>query len=190
MGLRERRVRAEAGCNAKDLSAMTRRSPAAWIALAVSAAPLAPCARSATAHGAPAHGTSVLQVRQPWSRPTVAGANAVGYMTVANHGRAADALVRVESPLAVRVEIHASSMSGGVMSMRKQDRVVVPAGGQASFAPGGYHLMLVDVTRTLVAGDVIPATLSFASGARIKALFKVSSGAAELPISGMDHMHH
>ncbi len=168
---------------------MTRRSPAAWIALAVVAAPLAPDAHSATAQGAPAHSASVLQVSQPWSRPTVAGANAVGYMILVNHGRAADALVGVESPLAVRVEIHVSSMRGGVMSMRKQDRVVVPAGGQASFAPGAYHLMLVDVTRTLVAGDVIPATLSFASGARIKARFKVSTGPADPPMSGMDHMH-
>ena len=170
---------------------MTRCSPVAWIALAIIAAPLA-----AAAHSAP-----TLQVGQPWSRPTVAGANAVGYMTLANHGRAADALVRVDSPLAVRVEIHASSMSGGVMSMRKLDRIAIPAGGQASFTPGAYHLMLVGVNRTLVVGDVIPATLSFASGARLKVAFKVGggplpdhaqamSGRAMPAMPGMDHAPH
>ena len=171
---------------------MMRRSHAVWIALAAIAAPLA-----AAAHRAPTYGAAGLEVRQPWSRPTVAGTNAVGYLTLANHGRSDDALVGVESPLAVRVEIHASSMRGGVMSMRKVDRVPVPAGGQASFAPGAYHLMLVGVTRTLVAGDVVPATLSFASGAQIKAAFRVSAGPVSAnpdhamaghPMPGMDHM--
>jgi copper(I)-binding protein len=61
------------------------------------------------------------------------------------------------------------SMAGGVMSMQKVDRAPVPAGGTAFFGPGGYHLMLIGLTRTLKVGDRVPAVVSFASGARVKA---------------------
>ena len=69
-----------------------------------------------------------LEILQPWSRPAVAGTNAIGYMVLANHGRAADVLEKVESPIAGRVEMHSSSMAGGVMSMKREDKVAVPAG--------------------------------------------------------------
>ena len=118
-----------------------------------------------------------LSVSGAWSRPAVAGTNGVGYLVVANTGKA-DALVEVESPLAAKVEMHSSSMAGGVMSMKKEDRVPVPAGGKAVFGPGGYHLMLIGLTRTLKVGDQVPATLTFASGAKVKASFAVGMGAA------------
>ncbi|WP_372782140.1 copper chaperone PCu(A)C [Phenylobacterium sp.] len=126
------------------------------------------------AAAAPAAGT--LEVLQPWSRPAVAGTNGVGYMVLANHGRTPDLLEKVESPLAARIEMHSTSMAGGVMSMKTEVKVAVPAGGRTTFGPGAYHLMLIGLTRTLKAGDQIPATLSFASGARIKVAFAVSSG--------------
>ncbi len=125
---------------------------------------------------------------QPWSRPAVAGTNGVGYMILANHGRAADALEKVESPLAGRIEMHSTSMAGSVMSMKKEDKVAVPAGGQTTFGPGAYHLMLIGLTRTLKAGDQVPATLSFASGAKIKVAFAVSSGIGPAALAKMPPM--
>ena len=95
--------------------------------------------------------------------------------------------MKVESPAAARVEMHSSSMAGGVMSMQKVDRVLVPAGGQATFGPGGYHLMLVGLTRALNAGDKVPATLTFASGVKLATAFTVGTGAGP-PAAGP--MHH
>ena len=66
----------------------------------------------------------------PWSRPAAAGTNGVGYMVLVNHGAAPDALEKVESPLASRVEMHSSAMAGGVMSMARQVWVSVPPGGR------------------------------------------------------------
>ena len=117
-----------------------------------------------------------VEVVSPWSRPAVAGTNAVGYMVLANHGRAADALAKVESPIAAHVDMHSSSMAGGVMSMAKEDKVAVPAGGRTTFGPGAYHLMFMGLTRTLKPGDEAPATLTFASGAKVKVRFAVSAG--------------
>ena len=140
------------------------------------------------ARAAPAAGG--LEVLQPWSRPAVAGTTGAGYMVVANHGKAADVLVKVESPAAAGVEIHQMSMEAGVMSMARRDRIAIPAGGTVVFGPGGYHLMLLNLKRTQTAGDRVPATLSFASGARLKVAFKVSEGMgppAADPMPGMTH---
>jgi periplasmic copper chaperone A len=146
------------------------------LSLASAAAIAASVAQGADAGAV--QGAGNLQVLQPWSRPAVAGTNAIGYMVLANHGRAADALEKVESPLAARVEMHSSSMAGGVMSMKQESKVSVPAGGQVTFGPGAYHLMIIGLTRTLKAGDQVPATLSFASGAKIRTKFVVTSGTA------------
>jgi periplasmic copper chaperone A len=134
-----------------------------------------------------ASATGTMTVLQPWSRPAVSGTNGVGYMVLANHGRAADALEKVESPIAARIEMHEGSMSGGVMSMKKVDNVPVPAGGETTFGPGGYHLMLIGLTRTLKAGDRAPATLSFTSGAKIKVAFVVSERMGPPAMGGMTH---
>ena len=133
-----------------------------------------------------AQAAAPLTVSGAWSRPAVAGSNGVGYLVVANSGKA-DVLVKVESPMAARVEMHSSNMAGGIMSMKKEDRVPVPAGGQAAFAPGGYHLMLIGLTKTLKAGDKVPATLTFASGAKVQTAFAVGTGAGP---PAMGPMHH
>jgi copper(I)-binding protein len=129
-----------------------------------------------------------VEVLQPWSRPAVAGTNGVGYMILANHGRAVDLLEKVETPLAARVEMHSTSMAGGVMSMKKEQKVAVPAGGKTTFGPGAYHLMLIGLTRTLKPGDQVPATLSFASGAKVKVAFAVSSGMGPSAMAKMPPM--
>jgi copper(I)-binding protein len=117
------------------------------------------------AHAAP-------KVSAAWSRPAAQGTTGAGYMTLANTGPA-DALVAVESPLSKNVMIHQSAVTGGMASMKMVPRVAVPAGGSVTFAPGGYHLMFVGLTRPLNVGDTLPATLVFASGARVKAAFVV-----------------
>lgn len=145
--------------------------------LAAAAAAFATAAQAAPA---------TVDVVQPWSRPAAAGTTGAGFMTLVNRGKAPDALVRVDTPLAGKVEIHRSSMEGNVMKMARQDTVPVPAGGQVVFAPGGYHLMLMNLKAALKPGDTVPATLTFASGATVKAVFKVSVTA---PMA-MDHMRH
>ena len=120
---------------------------------------------------------SPLEISKAWSRPAVSGSNGIGYLTVVNHGEKAVAVVGVASPAAARVEMHAMSMSGGVMSMARIDSVPVPAGGRAEFGPGGYHLMLVGLTQTTKVGDRVPAIVTFASGARVRTGLVVSLAA-------------
>lgn len=114
-----------------------------------------------------------IQAQQPWSRPAAAGGTGAGYLVLVNEGPA-DALVGVESPIARKVEMHVADMSGGVMRMKAEDRVAVPAGGRVIFAPGGRHLMLIGLKKPLRQGERAPATLRFASGAQLKVEFLVT----------------
>jgi len=113
------------------------------------------------------------QVQAAWSRPAAKGTTGAGFMTLANPGPKADALVGVESPAAREVQVHQSMMHGGMAMMSKAPSVTVPSGGSVTFAPGGYHLMFLGLTRALNVGDSLPATLTFASGAKVKATFVV-----------------
>lgn len=45
--------------------------------------------------------------------------------------------------------------------LREQEGFVVPAGGEASLAPGGLHLMLVNLKGRLFEGTTFPMTLVF-----------------------------
>lgn len=125
-----------------------------------------------TAHAALAAAPTV-EVTQAWSRPAVAGGTGGGFMVLANHGKAAETLVKVESPAAREVQVHQSSLVGGVSTMRRLPRLDVPAGGSVTFSPAGYHLMFVGLKKPLNPGDTLPATFTFASGAKVTASFRV-----------------
>lgn len=50
---------------------------------------------------------------------------------------------------------------GGEMTMQEVDQIDLPAGEVVSLAPGGYHVMLLDLTAELAEGDEIEVTLTF-----------------------------
>lgn len=120
-------------------------------------------------------------VQGAWSRPAAQGGVGVGFMTLANSTGKPDALVAVESAAAREVQIHQSSVSGGMASMRAVTTVPTPAGARVIFGPGGYHLMFLGLKRAQKTGDTLPATLVFASGARVKAAFAVGLSAPADP---------
>ncbi len=124
-------------------------------------------------------------VQGAWSRPAAKGGVGVGFMTMANASGKPDSLVAVESPAAREVQIHQSSVSGGMASMRPVTAVPIAVGAKVVFAPGGYHLMFLGLKRPLSVGDTLAGTLVFASGARVKAAFAVGLSAPADP-----HAHH
>lgn len=124
---------------------------------------------AATAAQAADYKLGAITVRQPWSRPAQTGMNGVGFMTVANAGKAPVTLTRMEATGADSVEIHQSAMVGGVMTMRELDKgVVIPAGGQIAFAPGGYHFMILSLKTEQKVGQKVPVTLVFDNGRKLK----------------------
>jgi copper(I)-binding protein len=99
-----------------------------------------------------------LNVKAPWVRGTVAGQKATGaFMELSSP--TGTAIVGASSPVAGITEIHEMKMDGGVMKMRATPRLDIPAGKPISLAPGGYHVMLMDLKQQLKKGDTVPLTL-------------------------------
>ncbi|WP_347266796.1 copper chaperone PCu(A)C [Paracoccus sp. (in: a-proteobacteria)] len=84
-----------------------------------------------------------------------------GFLTISNAG-AADRLVSATSDIAGRTEIHEMAMQGEVMQMRQlADGLEIPAGGTVELAPGGIHLMFMELKRPLAEGETVAVTLRF-----------------------------
>ena len=97
------------------------------------------------------------------------GANGAIYVTVANTGTQADALLSASSAAAQTVELHETKKDGGVMKMRPVTKIDVPAGGKIEMKPGGYHVMLLGLKRDLKKGDKVAVTLKFERGGEVSA---------------------
>ena len=70
-----------------------------------------------------------------------------------NKGAAADRLLGGSGDVAGRVEIHEMAMDNGVMKMRPLDKGLdIAPGKTVKLAPGGYHLMLMDLKTPVQAG--------------------------------------
>lgn len=99
-----------------------------------------------------------ISVKQPWVRGTVPQQKATGaFMQLTSDADAA--LIGAHSPVAGKVEVHATIMEGGVAKMRPMPRLELPAGKPVSLMPGEYHIMLVDLKQPLQAGQTVPITL-------------------------------
>jgi hypothetical protein len=95
------------------------------------------------------------------------GVTSAAYLTLRNGTAQDDALIRASSDVAEVVELHNVEMVDNVMQMRPVEQIDVPAQGQAELKPGGYHIMLINVTRDLNPGDTVELTLTFRSGEEI-----------------------
>ena len=128
-----------------------------------------------------------LVITQAWSRATPVGAKvAGGYLTVENKGVAADRLLGGSGDVAGRVEIHEMAMDNGVMKMRPLDKGLdIEPGKTVKLAPGGLHLMLLDLKTQFKQGDKVPVTLEFEKAGKVQLVLDVQGVGAQAP--GGDH---
>ena len=132
-----------------------------------------------------------LVITQAWSRATPGGAKmASGYLTIENKGPTADRLTGGSGDITDRIEVHEMTTSNGVMTMRALDQgLVIEPGKTVKLAPGGYHLMMFDLTKPLKLGDKVPVTLEFEKAGKVKVSFDVQGVGAQGPSpasGGMD----
>jgi copper(I)-binding protein len=108
---------------------------------------------------AAAHAQEV-SVKDAWIRGTVQGQSATGaFMELT--GKSNARLVGVASAAAKTVEVHNMKVENGVMKMFPVEGIDLPAGKPVKLAPGGYHVMLMDLQKPLNAGDRVPLKLTF-----------------------------
>ena len=108
--------------------------------------------------GAP-HALGQLKADNAWVRGAVPGQLSTGAFIDLTSPRDA-LLVKVESPVAGVSEVHVSEMKGDLMTMRAVPKVALPAGKQVRFAPGGFHIMLMDLKQPVKNGESVPLKLT------------------------------
>jgi periplasmic copper chaperone A len=149
-------------------------------ALLVGASPTAAQAPDAAAGG-------TLRIEGAWARATAPAARTgAAYLTVINSGGEPDRLVGASSPAAAQAELHTHISEGNVARMQQLQAVDIPAGGRVSFAPGGLHVMLVNLQGPLRDGIPFALTLRFARAGEITIEVPVSRSA---PAAAPAHRH-
>lgn len=92
----------------------------------------------------------------------MAGGNGAIYFTLMNGRDQADRLVTVESDVAAATEMHESIDENNVIRMEpRPEGFAIPAGGSVELAPGGKHVMLMNVKQPLIEGGSMTITLRF-----------------------------
>ena len=110
-----------------------------------------------------------LMIENPWAGATPPGAVVGGgYLVIRNTGAIADRLIGASSPAAERVEMHVSSVEGGIAKMRQQESLAVPAKGRLELKQGEAHLMLVGLKQPLKQGDSVPLMLRFERAGEVR----------------------
>jgi copper(I)-binding protein len=124
-----------------------------------------------------------LVINQAWSRATPGGAKTGGgFLTIENKGSAADRLVAVSGDFAGKIEVHEMSVKDGVMTMRPvENGLTIEPGKTVKLAPGGYHLMMLDLKAPLKQGDKLPVTLEFEKAGKVAVTLDVQGVGAKGP---------
>lgn len=117
-------------------------------------------------------------VEDAWSRASIGTSRpGAAYMTLRNTGDEPVVVTGLSTDLAMMPMIHATATDEqGVSRMTHMEELEIPAGEVVALAPGGLHLMLMDLQRPMVEGESFSLTVDFSDGERIS---------VEVPIRGM-----
>jgi copper(I)-binding protein len=165
------------------------RPSAVLLAAALLVGPIAACSKTETATSekpvvstaesdAAASGVSIVD---QWAKAAETGMTGM-FGTLKNVGSKEATVVSATSPAAGRVELHEVVGEPGSATMRpKTGGFVIPAGGTHVLAPGGDHIMLMELKGPLKAGSDVEVTLTLADGTTVPVAAQVRdfAGAAE-----------
>lgn len=135
----------------------------------------------AQAHGSATQQHGSLTLEAAWTRAAGQGGQGAGFLTIRNTG-AADRLLSASTPAAGRTELHTMLRDGDIMRMRQVEAIAVPANGAVNLAPGGLHIMLMGLTRSLVVGERVPLTLIFEQAGAVTLQLAVQPAGARMPM--------
>jgi copper(I)-binding protein len=113
--------------------------------------------------------------------------------TFSTTGPAPVTVLSAQTSASQRTELHEVVMGeGGTMTMRpKDDGFAIEPGTPHLLAPGGDHLMIMDLASPIRAGDQVDVTLVLSDGSttHFTALAKETSGGEENYEDGSGAMH-
>lgn len=131
-----------------------------------------------------------VKVADAWVRAPAPGQKTASAYVELTSDRDA-ALVAAGSPVAASVGLHSMSMHQGIMRMRAVPRIELPAGKTLKLAPGGLHLMMVDLKQPLKVGDTVTLSLSVQETGPSKGM-SLTTLELQAPVraaTAADHLH-
>ena len=99
--------------------------------------------------------------------PAVKGNPGAVYFNIVNSGDADASIAGVFVDGAKSAELHMTRESGSTSSMMAMSNIPVPKGQTVKFAPGGNHVMAMDLSPSLMSGGRTDVTLTFATGDKL-----------------------
>lgn len=113
-------------------------------------------------------------VKEGWVRlPPVAMPMLAGFGRITNPCGSAVTIVGASSPSFGDVSVHETRIVDGVSRMRAVPELQVEAGGEATLAPGGLHLMLMQPKGALAPGESVQVEFQLDGGGVLKGEFEV-----------------
>ena len=121
-----------------------------------------------------------LSIDDAWAKSGQVGpVPSAAFMVIKNKG-GADKLVSANCDCAKSTELHNVKMIDGAMKMYKVDAMDVPANGDLTLKSGSYHIMLIGLTRPLVAGETVPLKLKFEKAGEVTVSAKIKDKASHM----------
>lgn len=108
------------------------------------------------------------------------------YVSVHNQGSTSVAVIGGRAELTAKVEVHQSLEEEGFMRMRPVPSLVIAPQESVELAPGGLHLMLLELERMPTEGELLELCLSLDDGSESCTEARVQRG----PEQHMDHSQH
>lgn len=107
------------------------------------------------------HGSLVITAPFVFVSPPAA-LTAGGYLTIENTGQTDDVLIGGSATFAGTTAVHEMKMVNDVMKMRHLEQgLVIPAGETVDLKPGGFHVMFMGLSESLLEGMSVRGTLTF-----------------------------
>ncbi len=103
-----------------------------------------------------------ISVICPWAEATRPGAN-IGsvYMDIRVDRLGSRRFTNAWSDLSASAQLSVFRRSGGVLSRAKVNSITIPAGQLVRLLPGGYHVLLIDLTEPLIADTEFELIVEF-----------------------------
>lgn len=99
--------------------------------------------------------------------PAVKGNPGAVYFNIVNSGDSDASIAAVSVDGAKNAALHMSMDSNGASSMMAMSSIPVPKGQTVKFAPGGNHVMAMDLSPSLMSGGRTDVTLTFSTGDKL-----------------------
>ncbi len=112
--------------------------------------------------------SATVTVTDPWVVVPPTPDTTAAFATLRNTSGQEVRLVGVDTDLAAMVQVHETVTEGNVAHMQEvAGGLAIPARGTVQLKPGGYHVMLMQLTRPVKEGDQVQLTFRFSDGTTV-----------------------